>query len=119
MGALGFQEKIAKGALILSFIVFLSTSYLKICLSYFLIPTPTPTCASTVLIFVKNSRSKNKTFIDYNLPFSLIFFQAVLSAIILVSLLGIFVQFRDFVRFARRSMSEAFVWMATFVWYYY
>ena len=38
-----------------------------------------------------------------------------MSAIILVSLLGIFVQFRDFVRFARRSSSEAFVWMSTFL----
>lgn len=45
----------------------------------------------------------------YHLP------KAVLAAIILVSLLGIFVQFRDLVRFARRSLSEAFVWLTTFL----
>ena len=41
--------------------------------------------------------------------------QAVLASIILVSLIGIFKQYQDFLRYARRSVSEAFVWMATFV----
>ena len=39
----------------------------------------------------------------------------MLASIILVSLIGIFRQYQDFLRYARRSFSEAFVWMATFV----
>ena len=41
--------------------------------------------------------------------------QAVLSSIILVSLFGIFLQFRDLIRYSKRSFSEAFVWTATFL----
>jgi MFS superfamily sulfate permease-like transporter len=33
----------------------------------------------------------------------------------MVSLIGILMQFRDFVCYAKRSFSEAFVWMATFL----
>ena len=32
-----------------------------------------------------------------------------------MSLIGILKQYQDFLRYARRSFSEAFVWMATFV----
>ncbi len=42
-------------------------------------------------------------------------FQSVLSSIIVVSLFGIFLQFRDLRRYAKRSYSEAFVWMSTFL----
>ena len=42
-------------------------------------------------------------------------FQAILSAIIIVSLFGILSQFRDLVRYARRSKSEAVIWVSTFL----
>ena len=45
----------------------------------------------------------------------LCFFQAVLGSIIMVSLKGIFMQFQDFVCYSKRSFSEAFIWMATFL----
>jgi hypothetical protein len=41
--------------------------------------------------------------------------QAVLASIIMVSLTGIFRQYQDFLRYAKRSFSEALVWMTTFL----
>ena len=39
---------------------------------------------------------------------------AVLAALIMVSLRGIFIQFKDVMIYAKRSNSEVFVWLATF-----